>query len=283
MVMSMQTTLLAAALLVLGVACQDTTQQPVLTYPPDGSKSTYRRMDTVIVNYTVFYDTAELYTFYRRPQNGNRLPLGDLSERASMPILLNFASDKPCWFDVRAGPNGTNNRSSASFNILSDERRTGPQTFGVDTDAPTDTESTPSATSSTHTSNETSSPPPEEGTGGLKGWALYAVAFCSGIGGAILFGLAFRLWWKWECWQDERKRKAALAALALQREERLRNARNGNNGDNGGNGGSGGRGIGGEAGAPRLDVDVFEWRRGGGNVKRPRGEARDELEMARVV
>lgn len=236
MVMSMQTSLLAAALLVAGVACQDTAQEPVFMYPPDGSKYTFHRMDTVIVNYTVFHDTAELSTFCdpdhatlsespQNPANPNgRQHANDApvhwqtvpGPSDSIPILLNFVSDERCWFDLRAGPDGTISKSSASFRVLRDERSKGPQTFGVDTDPPTS--STPSATSptsppsSTATSTETPSPLPEGGGGGgLKGGALYAVSFCSGIGGAILIFLGLRLWFKWEDWRVERQRKVALA------------------------------------------------------------------------
>ncbi|KAH6623092.1 hypothetical protein F5144DRAFT_623148 [Chaetomium tenue] len=327
MVMNMQTSPLAAALLVAGVACEDTAQEPVFRYPPDGSKYTYHRMDTVIVNYTVFHDTAELSTFCdpghatlsESPQNLAN-PIGQQhandapvhwqtvpGSSDSIPILLNFASDERCWFDLRAGPDGINSKSSASFRILSDERSKGPQTFGVDTDPPTP--STPSATSSTSphsstaTSTETPSSAPEDGGGGgggLKGGALYVVSFCSGIGGAILILLGFRLWWKWECWREERKRKVALAEAheRLKQVRELRNAQSGSGNRNmtvaearervrkarygDGNGGSGGRGIGvdGDA-APRLDVDVLEWRRPGGGSGTAegggaRGERRDE-------
>ena len=305
--MSMQKNLLATALFAAGVACQDTAQKAVFTYPPDGSNYTYHRMDTVIVNYTVAYDTAELSTFCdpgheklsaspQRPTNPiehhhtnyatvNRQTVP--GPTGSIPILLNFVSDEPCWFDLGAGPtaDGINNKSSAQFIILRNERSEGPRTFGVDTDPPT-TPSTPSAAtstsppSSTDASTETSSPALEEVRSGLKGGALYAVSFCSGIGAAILIILGIRLWWKWECWRDERKRKAILAAI----EEKYRNARNGDDDGNEGNEGSGGRGNGAEEdAAPRLDVDVFMWRRlegAGGTAKGggagARGERRDE-------
>lgn len=122
---------------------------------------------------------------------------------------------------------------------------------------------------------------------------MYAVSFCSGIGLAILLGLGFRLWWKYECWQDERRRKAARAAA----QEKYRRARDGNGDGNEGTEGSGGRGKGGEEedAAPRLDVDVFLWRRlegAGGTTKGGgagtgagtgaraggRGESRDEAD-----
>jgi hypothetical protein len=314
MAMSMHTTLLATALFAVGVACQDTTQQLVFTYPPDGSDYTYHKMDTLIVNYTVPYDTAELSTFCepgprklsaspQHPTNptGLRQHTNNATvnrqtvpgRTGSLPILLGFVSDEPCWFDLRAGPDGdgtTNTKSSASFSILRNERSQGPQTFGVDTDPPTTPSTTPSATTSssptgsTDASTETSSPAPEEGGGsGLSRAALYGISFCSGIVAAILIGIGIRVWWRWESWRVERRRKAILAAI----EEKYRNARNDDDDDGyEGNEGSGGRGNGAEEdAAPRLDVDVFRWRRlegaggaakGGAGGAGARGERRDE-------
>ncbi|KAK3293165.1 uncharacterized protein B0H64DRAFT_207281 [Chaetomium fimeti] len=272
MIMSRQTTLLAAALLVSGVACQNTTQKPVFTYPPDGSKYTYHKMDTVMVNYTVFYDTAELYTFCEPGHEilVNRQTIPGPSD--SVPILLDFASDKPCWFDLRTGPDGINNKSSASFNILDDERDTGPQTFGADTDAPT--RSTPSETSRTESSSQASSPPPpEEGTGGgggLKGGALYAVAFCSGLGGGILILGGMRAWMAWDDWRDDRRREAARAEAESRR---IRFPLGGRWED--------------AITVPRGGVvDVLESRRDGrdgGTAEGTRGEPRDAPDVSRAV
>lgn len=49
---------------------------------------------------------------------------------ASVPVLLNFTSDTPCWFNVRTGPNGIDGENSATFNLLGEERSTGRKTFG---------------------------------------------------------------------------------------------------------------------------------------------------------
>ena len=113
MVMSMQTTLLATALFAVGVACQDTAQQPVFTYPPDGSNYTYHRMDTVIVNYTVPYDTAELSTFcnpaHEKP--GASPPTPHQPSQASAAILTTRQStNKPC-----PAPPAASRSSSTSY------------------------------------------------------------------------------------------------------------------------------------------------------------------------
>lgn len=55
--------ILAAVLLVSGVAGQDPNKKPKFTYPPNGSNKIFNKMDTVVVTYTSFYDTAVLYTF----------------------------------------------------------------------------------------------------------------------------------------------------------------------------------------------------------------------------
>ena len=54
---------LTAALLASGVASQDPNKKPKFAYPPFGSDKVFNKLDTVIVTYTAFYDTAVLYTF----------------------------------------------------------------------------------------------------------------------------------------------------------------------------------------------------------------------------
>ncbi|KXX79357.1 hypothetical protein MMYC01_204712 [Madurella mycetomatis] len=58
-----QTILLATVFMVVGVAAQDESRRPFFVYPPDESSNIYHRMDTIIVTYNSFYDTADLYTF----------------------------------------------------------------------------------------------------------------------------------------------------------------------------------------------------------------------------
>jgi hypothetical protein len=65
MAMSLSTMIFTMAMLLSGVAGQepDPNKVPIFAYPPDGSKNTYNKMDTVMVTYTCFYDTAVLWTF----------------------------------------------------------------------------------------------------------------------------------------------------------------------------------------------------------------------------
>lgn len=56
---------LTAALLAsgAGAASPDPNKKPTFAYPQLGSSKVFNTMDTVIVTYTSFYDTAVLYTF----------------------------------------------------------------------------------------------------------------------------------------------------------------------------------------------------------------------------
>ncbi|GAB1318053.1 hypothetical protein MFIFM68171_08263 [Madurella fahalii] len=104
-------------------------------------------MDTVMVTYSCFYDTAELYTFCQ-PGVGSlvyqqRAP----GFNATVPVLLNFTSDTGCWFNVRTGRDGVDGANSAMFSLASAERTTGRRTFGLEVAVPDTTSSLSSSTS----------------------------------------------------------------------------------------------------------------------------------------
>lgn len=65
-VMRIHALLWAAALLFSsGVVGNEQDKVPLFVFPPFGSNFIFNKMDTVVVTYTAFFDTAELWTFCR--------------------------------------------------------------------------------------------------------------------------------------------------------------------------------------------------------------------------
>ncbi|KAK4033470.1 hypothetical protein C8A01DRAFT_40072 [Parachaetomium inaequale] len=242
--------LLTTALLAAGVAGQILGKKPVFLYPADGSKYVYNKLDTVVVTYAAQDETAELYTFCdpgRETMIDHQTVPGF---SASVPVLLNFTSEMPCWFDLRTGPNGIDGKNSVWFNVLSEERSTGPQTLGVDSNTPrsptpptlstpssrtttrrnsrraatTDNSSSSIAPTSTPTpdSNEIPTPAPEGGEtagGGMSYWVATGIGLGTGIGLAVLIGLGFMCWCRRIDRQHEKSKEALERFLEARRAE----------------------------------------------------------------
>ncbi|KAK4235168.1 hypothetical protein C8A03DRAFT_36999 [Achaetomium macrosporum] len=218
-------TLLTAALLVSSVASQepDPRKQPGFLFPVSGEKAIYYMMDTVEVTYYSFYDTADLFTFCR-PGVGQliyqqKAPGFNATLQRPVPILLNFTSDTPCWFNVRTGPNGVDGANSETFNVIGEERSSGRQVFGLDSassSSPSST-ATPSSsisssstssgsaaasTSSGNTPNASANPgasestSSSEGPGGLSAGASAGIGIGVSLGVIAIAGGAFFIWWR---------------------------------------------------------------------------------------
>ncbi len=223
---------LTAALLASVVASQDASKKPQFAYPQYGSNKLFNMMDTVMVTYTAFYDTAMLYTFCqpgigvlsecdlpcRRTDSGahtdkkrqvyeQKAP----GSTATVPVLLNFTSGTPCWFNVRTGADMVDTDNSATFSIVGEERSSGRQVFGLDTDpSPATTASSSSSLlpSTTGASGNSSNPAASSGSSGLSAGASAGI----GVGAAFVVlslaaGLAFLFFWR-----RRRRRQHARAA-----------------------------------------------------------------------
>ncbi|KAL2266782.1 hypothetical protein VTJ83DRAFT_6134 [Remersonia thermophila] len=154
--------LLAACLWAGSAQGQDPSKKPIFLYPPPGSSFIYNKMDTVLVTYEAFYDQADFWIFCE-PGKGKFVSRQKAPGwKATVPAVLNFTSDTPCWFNVRTGENGTDGANSAYFNVIGQVRQSGPAVHGLDVASPSSSSppstSSPSATGTTSQEAEPTTP-----------------------------------------------------------------------------------------------------------------------------
>ncbi|KAM7206052.1 hypothetical protein V8F20_002834 [Naviculisporaceae sp. PSN 640] len=191
-----------ASLVIRGVAGQedDPNHGVVFAYPT--TDQLYNLMDTVNVTYTSPFPTPDLYTFCdggNRQVSMQRAP----SYNATVPIVLNFTSATPCWFNLRPGTEAGFGANSPSFTIIGQERASGRRVFGPELSPtitlPPYTPSGPGGTNPTET--ESGNDPSEPGkTDNVSGSALSTGA-TAGIGvgaavGALAIAAGVFLWWR---------------------------------------------------------------------------------------
>ncbi|KAK4155981.1 hypothetical protein C8A00DRAFT_31142 [Chaetomidium leptoderma] len=115
---------------------------PTFQYPPPNSANVYNKMDTVIVTYTSFHETAVLYAFCR-PGHGDMVINQKVPGfNASVPVVLDFTSDTPCWFNLRTGTNSAGTDfvdgvNGALWNLIGQENQAGRKVYGLASDLDT--------------------------------------------------------------------------------------------------------------------------------------------------
>ncbi|KAK0630475.1 hypothetical protein B0T17DRAFT_616125 [Bombardia bombarda] len=190
---------------VLTNAQDDAHWQSNFSFPTDGQ--IFHTMDTVLVTYTSPFPSPRLYVWC-----GPGGPSQEFSEdappfNASFPVLLNFTSAKPCWFNLRrigyeevtSATNATEAAEGVNgfeFNVLGSVRDGGPQTIVASSFTSTSTTSSslssPTSISTTTSDSSTPSSAPagsggnsiaagSTGSGGLSAGAAAGI----GVGVAI--------------------------------------------------------------------------------------------------
>ncbi|KAM7191513.1 hypothetical protein V8F33_008864 [Rhypophila sp. PSN 637] len=152
----------------------------VFIYPT--ADQIYNLMDTVNVTYTSAFPTPNLYTFCDggdRQVSLQRAP----SYNSTVPIVLNFTSATPCWFNLRPGTEPGFGANSKSFTIIGQERRSGSRVFGPDV-TPTSTTPDSSDTAQANT-----------GSGSLSRGASAGIGVGAAVGALVLAGGLF-FWWR---------------------------------------------------------------------------------------
>jgi hypothetical protein len=141
----------------VGADKDDPNHGVVFLYPTEDL--VVRTMDTIEVTYTSPFPSPNLYAFC---DGGSRQLLMQPvpGYNATVPILLNYTSATPCWFNLRPGTKPGFGANSPQFNILGEEREEGGKVFGVESS--TSTSSTSSSASSTTTPTKPTTPPAAE-------------------------------------------------------------------------------------------------------------------------
>ncbi|KAK4183619.1 hypothetical protein QBC35DRAFT_507757 [Podospora australis] len=155
------TTLLAAVLslfqgVVVAQSASDGSKKPIIHYP-SGTEEIYHKGDTVVVDYTAFFERVTVWVFCDQPKAARFIYEKKAPGfKGSIPIKLDFTSATICWFNVRSGPDkGGTETNGPGWHILGTERSGGPKTFSIDDDA-TETTSTTTTTTTSSTASQTS-------------------------------------------------------------------------------------------------------------------------------
>ncbi|KAL2259716.1 hypothetical protein VTK26DRAFT_6507 [Humicola hyalothermophila] len=207
-------TLLFASFLLPTATAQDDDPNHgvVFIYPTEGH--IYNYMDTVNVTYTSPFPTPNLYLFC---DGGGREVSRQraLGYNASIPVVLNFTSATPCWFNLRPGTLPGYGANSPSFIIIGQERGTGSIVFGPSSESPSSTStSTPTTsngetvTSSTDgvnaegsrvdagTSSQADNLAPGNNSSALSAGAAAGIGVGVAVAILAVAGGIFALWWR---------------------------------------------------------------------------------------
>lgn len=156
---------------------------------------------------------------------------------ATVPIVLNFTSATPCWFNLRPGTLPGFGANSPPFNIIGQERGSGSRVFGPSLtptispppfttsgskgEAPTGDPAAP-VTGSAGDSTTSPAPTPENSTGG--GGLSAAAAAGVGVGvavGVLVLGVGAFVWF----WKTRRSRATQNASSEYWQDEAHGNAK----------------------------------------------------------
>ncbi|KAL2021859.1 hypothetical protein VTK56DRAFT_6454 [Thermocarpiscus australiensis] len=196
--MRIYTIFLLTVFLVTGVAGQNENGRARFVYP-SGSTVTYNTLDTVMVTYISTYDSADLYTWCMIDKPGSaRLIYQQKSPgfNATVPVLLNFTSATPCWFNLRNAADPADGVNSGGFNIIGVERSEGRRTWGpsdlseTSSSLPTSSTSSISSTASAAQAPATTTVSTDNSNGGSSNLPNASESASSGGGGGLSSGAA---------------------------------------------------------------------------------------------
>ncbi|KAM7215281.1 hypothetical protein V8F06_009332 [Rhypophila decipiens] len=183
-----------ASLTTRGVAGQEDGPDHGLVFIYPTADQIYNLMDPVNVTYTSPFPTPNLYTFCDggdRQVSLQRAP----SYNSTVPVVLNFTSATPCWFNLRPGTEPGFGANSKSFTIIGQERRSGSRVFGPDVTpsiTPSGTGGTkPTQTGSGNDSSDTAQT--NTGSGSLSTGASAGIGVGAAVGALVLASGAFFL------------------------------------------------------------------------------------------